>query len=142
MSLNLKLNGSREASGPMTTFFGDRHLVTPNEPEGLVIYYYLKSKIEGQINIKLTDPFGRKLARFTGPNNPGLNSIIWDMRRPIPREAGPQPGLQPRNILDQLVEPGRKYVVILEAGGKRLAQKARITRTIGWQIDPSPQLVR
>lgn len=121
--------------------FGDCHLVTPNEPNGLVIYYYLKNKIEGQINIKVTDPFGQELARFTGPNNPGINSIIWDMRRPIPGQRGPQPGLRPRNILDQLVEPG-EYVVILEAGGKKLTQKAKITRTIGWQIGASPQLVR
>ncbi len=27
--------------------FGDRHLITPNEPNGLIIYYYLKDKIEG-----------------------------------------------------------------------------------------------
>jgi photosystem II stability/assembly factor-like uncharacterized protein len=121
--------------------FGDRHLVTPNEPNGLVIYYYLKNKIEGQINIKITDLFGQELARFIGPNNPGINAIVWDMRRPISGQKGPQLGLRPGNILDQLVEPG-EYMVLLEAGGKKLIQKAKITRTIGWQIGPSPQVIR
>ncbi|MCX7972873.1 MAG: hypothetical protein N3B16_00025, partial [Candidatus Aminicenantes bacterium] len=116
--------------------FGDRHLVTPNEPNGLIIYYYLKNKIEGKINIVVTDLFGQEIARLVGPNNPGINSIVWEMR---PRFRSGAQG--PRNLLERLVEPG-EYIIILEANGKKFSQKAKITKTIGWSIGANPQRIR
>jgi len=121
--------------------FGDRHLLTPNEANGVVINYYLKNKIEGKINIIVTDPYGQELARIEGPNNPGFNSVIWDMRRRMLGQEGLAALGRPRDILSQWVSPG-EYVVVLEAGNKKLSQKAKITKTIGWSIGSTPQQIR
>lgn len=121
--------------------FGDRHLVSPNEPNGLVIYYYLKSKIDNRINITVSNPYGQELAKMEGQNKPGLNRVVWDMRARATGEPG-QPFLRgTREILASLVLPG-EYVITLEAGSKKLTRKAKITNTIGWSIGPVPVVIR
>ncbi len=121
--------------------FGDRHLITPNEPNGIAINYYLKDRMDGKINIIVTDPYGQELARLPGTNLPGLNKVVWDMRRRVSAQEGLAVRRQPRDILAQWVAPG-EYVVILETGTKRLTQKAKITKTIGWTIGYEAQVIR
>ncbi len=89
----------------------------------------------------VTDPFGKEVARLTGPKNPGINSIVWDMRRRRLGQAEPSFLQRPGDILDQWVEPG-EYIIILEAGEKRITQKAKIIKTIGWSIGSNPQIIR
>jgi len=48
---------------------------------------------------------------------------------------------RPQDPLTQWVPPG-EYVVILEIGGKKLTQKAQITKTMGWSIGPFPQIIK
>lgn len=116
--------------------FGHRHLITPNEPEGIAIYYYLKNTLDEKINFFVTDAFGLEIAQFTGPNNPGLNLAVWNMRRPIKSLMQGS-----RHILDNLVEPG-EYKIILKAKGKEFIQKFKISQTLGWSIGANPQKIR
>ncbi|MCK4495869.1 MAG: hypothetical protein KAU91_05930, partial [Candidatus Aminicenantes bacterium] len=39
--------------------YGDRHLTTPNEPNRVVINYYLKNKAKEKAKITITDPYGK-----------------------------------------------------------------------------------
>jgi photosystem II stability/assembly factor-like uncharacterized protein len=125
--------------------FGDKHIITPNEPNGLVIRYTLKAKASGPLKVTVTDASGKELAALDGPGEAGLHTVVWDMRPAAPRRTGAAPapprGPRPRDILSQWVPPG-EYVVILEAGGKRLTQKARITKTVGWSLGPFPETIR
>ncbi|MDH5384462.1 MAG: hypothetical protein OEY18_07130 [Candidatus Aminicenantes bacterium] len=129
------------AFGANDYLFGDRHLLTPNEPSGLVINFYLKNQVAEKAKITITDPYGKEIVVLEGRVSAGINSMVWDMRH---RAAGQRPGIRmqrPRGPLTQWIPPG-DYVVILEINGKRLTQKAQITKTTGWSIGPFPQVIR
>jgi len=112
---------------------GDRHLATPNEPNAVVIHYYLKEKAKDNIKIKVTDPYGEVLRELEGKNEAGLNTVLWDMRAAPAQKDGDQRGwVRPRG---QLVEPG-EYVINLEVAGKKLSRKAHIKGRRGWTIGP------
>jgi photosystem II stability/assembly factor-like uncharacterized protein len=103
---------------------GDRQFVVPNERVGIVVNYYLKNKVEGQVRIVVSDPFGQELASIRGKNEAGLQQVVWNMRRKLTEEeqaAQRQGGYRMRQA--PYVEPGA-YVVTLEAGGAKLTRKA------------------
>jgi hypothetical protein len=129
------------AFGANDFLFGDRHILTPNEPNGIVIRYYLKEQRNDKANITITDPYGKEVARLEGKTSAGINTVIWDMR-PL-REGKGRAARRwwMRGVLEQWVQPG-EYVVILEIGDKKLTQKVRITKTQGWSIGPFPQIIR
>lgn len=129
------------AFGANDYLFGDQHLQTPNETNGVVIRYYLKVPAAGQVKVTITDPYGQELAVLDGPASAGIHTLVWDMRPAGPRREGPGPGARSRDVLSQWVPPG-DYTVILQAGDKTLRQKARITKTTGWSLGPSPQVIR
>lgn len=121
--------------------FGNRHLLTPNEPNGVVINYYLKNKVNERINITITDPYGQEIAKLEGKTNAGINTVVWDMRRRMERREEVAQIRRSRDVLAQLVPPG-EYVIILEIGDKKLTQKALITRTTGWSLGPFSEIIR
>jgi hypothetical protein len=121
--------------------FGDRHLITPNEPSGLIINYYLRNKAAGEINICVTNSYGEEIARLEGNADAGINTAVWDMRRPLAKQEGVVQMRRSWDIQSQWVPPG-EYMIILEINGKRLMRKARITQTKGWSIGPFPEIVR
>jgi photosystem II stability/assembly factor-like uncharacterized protein len=118
---------------------GDDHLLVPNEPDGIVIRYLLKEKAAGKMKIAVTDPCGKVVRELDGPGDAGLNRIVWDMR--LKAEAAPEgaPFFGPRR--GPLVAPG-EYVVVLEAAGQRLTQKAVVRGRQGWSIGPFPLVLR
>lgn len=113
--------------------YGDRHLSTPNEPEAMVIHYFLKDKSGEDIEISVLDSSGQVLRKLPGKNEAGLNRVLWDMRSaPPPRQEG-QRRWQGRGAL---VDPG-EYTVVLKVGNKELTQKALIPKRSGWAFGPS-----
>jgi photosystem II stability/assembly factor-like uncharacterized protein len=121
--------------------FGDRHIVTPNEPNGIAIHYYLKARAASKLKIAVTDPYGKELASFDGPTSPGINTVIWDMRAQAPRQAGAFRMRPTGPPYAQWAPPG-EYLVTLEMGDKKLTQKAVITKTVGWSLGPFPVIIR
>ena len=71
------------------------NLAGPNEPSGVVINYYLRDKVDGEVKITVAQG-ERILSEMTGPNRPGLNSVEWSMsarrRRPRPEPTEQQNG--------------------------------------------------
>jgi len=106
---------------------GDRIFRAPNEPDGLVINYHLKQAVKGPVVLRVTDPYGEEIAVLDGKAAAGLHSLVWNMRRAPARAAGaPDTGEVPaRQRFAPLVPPG-DYVVILEAGGKKLTRRTRV----------------
>jgi photosystem II stability/assembly factor-like uncharacterized protein len=119
--------------------WGDRHLRTPNEPDDAVINYYLKEKAKDKVKITITDPYGQVLSEITGKGEPGVNTVLWDMRgrRPQAQAGQTYMGFYGR----PLVDPG-EYVVTLEVGEKKLTRRALIKGRTGWSLGPFPVRIK
>jgi photosystem II stability/assembly factor-like uncharacterized protein len=118
--------------------FGQRNFQTPNEPNGMVIRYYLKNPAKSEVGIVIADAKGQQVARLPGRNSAGINTVIWNMRPP---GSGRGRGAGTGNVLDRLAPLG-EYTVTLELDGSKLTQNASITKTQGWSIGPLPQIIR
>jgi photosystem II stability/assembly factor-like uncharacterized protein len=116
---------------------GDSHVFTPNEPNAVVVNYYLKDNAAAPVKVKISDPYGKVLAEINGKGDAGLNSVQWGMRVQRPGQTGPQFG----GMGGGMVEPG-EYVVTLEAAGKTLTKKAVIRGRQGWTVGPVPQIIK
>ncbi|OGD29353.1 MAG: hypothetical protein A2V57_02205 [Candidatus Aminicenantes bacterium RBG_19FT_COMBO_65_30] len=108
---------------------GDRKFSAPNEPAGMVINYYLKSALKDKDKavIRIADPYGEEMAAIEGKGTAGLQSVVWDMRRPPAKKAagGGEPAQAGRFARPRLVPPG-EYVVPLEAAGRKLVRRALV----------------
>src|SRR5262249_54860758 len=60
--------------------FGQRHLQTPNDPDGMAIYYYLKDAGSGPVTITVRDSAGKEVGRLIGPSAAGVNRVVWNTR--------------------------------------------------------------
>jgi hypothetical protein len=90
-------------------FYGDRHLTTPNEPNGLAISYYLREARERAVSITVADASKRVIRTLTGTSHQGLNTVRWDMR-----DGGGR------------VQPRGDYLVTVEIDGQSFTKTARI----------------
>jgi photosystem II stability/assembly factor-like uncharacterized protein len=105
---------------------GQRQFTAPNEPQGVVVYYYLKDDVNEDVTIYITDPFGEEINSLKGSKEAGLHRVIWNMRgRSSQQDEG-----QARMRRLSLVEPG-EYVIRLEIGDKSWRQRALIRRMPG-----------
>jgi hypothetical protein len=126
--------------------FGQRHLQTPNEPNGMVIRYYLKTAGSGGASIAIANAAGQEVARLQGGAAAGINTVVWNTRtggRGAGAGASGRGGGATRGgaALDQLAPLG-DYIVSLTIGGRTLTQKATIAKTQGWSIGQSPTIIR
>ena len=104
---------SVESKTPRTTgalgnyqLYGNRHISVPNEPNAVVINYYVKNVLAEGVRISITDPYGKSIQNLTGRASAGINSASWNIDR---------------------VQPG-EYVVAIEAGGNTYTQRARVIK--------------
>jgi photosystem II stability/assembly factor-like uncharacterized protein len=121
--------------------FGNRHIQTPNEANGVAIRYYLKNSVDTAVKITIADPDEKVLATLEGKTTAGINTVVWDMRPRITGEERAARLGRMRDVLARWVLPG-EYVVTLDVGGKKLTRKAHIIHTQGWSIGPFPQIIR
>jgi hypothetical protein len=97
--------------------FGDAFLETPNEPDALVITYFVREKSEAGAAVTIADISGANVATLKGPAEPGLNRVPWNMRRG--GVAGGRGGGGP------LMRPG-EYRITVSVGGEQQAKVGRI----------------
>jgi hypothetical protein len=94
---------------PMT---GDNHLRTPNESNGLEVYYYLKYAEErGQVYLRTTD----------------RNDKTTDIK--VPKE----PGLHRRYLQTDRMPPGH-YRISLLVGKNRVTKPAEVLASPVWPV--------
>ena len=89
--------------------YGDRHAVTPNEPNGLVFEYHLRERPDAKARVTVADGSGTVVRTLEGPVETGLNRVAWDSR-----DGKRQP-----------MPPG-DYVVTIEAADEKVTQRARL----------------
>jgi hypothetical protein len=117
---------------------GDSHLFTPNEPNAVIINYYLKAKAGEEAKITVTDSAGTVVAEMTGPAEPGLNAASWGMRA---RRTGQPRGEEGGFGRGGMVDPG-EYTVKLDVAGKSLTKKAVIRYRQGWTFGAVPVIIK
>ncbi len=66
--------------------FGDKYIEVPNEPDALVVNYYLNEDAASGARVTLADRAGRVLRDVQGPSRRGLNRVT------IPLGGGGQRG--------------------------------------------------
>jgi hypothetical protein len=99
---------------------GDTFPITPNEPNGLIIYYYLNRDLPAAAVITVSDAQGRTVRTLTGSQKAGLNRVATESFGGF----GGGRGAQPRAPM-----PPGEYTVTLQAGETKLTQKARVLET-------------
>ena len=99
-------------------FLGSSFPVTPNEPNGLLINYYLKQDAAQPVNITIADSTGNVVRRLPGAQKAGINRINSE---PFAGFGGGGRGGQQRAAM-----PPGEYTVTLETGSVKLSQKAQI----------------
>ncbi len=105
-------NYSDRASWGNQQMMGDNHLRTPNEPNGLEIYYYLGKDSEQDVTISVFDFEGEQVTKRKGESGQGLHRIYVDTSRMKPNP----------------------YIVNLEIGEKTLTKSVRVLESPKWQV--------
>ena len=99
--------------------FGDKYLETPNEPEALVLNYYLRADAAAEARITVADLSGRTVRQLTGPAKQGLNRALVNLGGGGGRGAGRGgPAVAP-------LAPG-DYVVTIDVAGETLTRPATV----------------
>jgi photosystem II stability/assembly factor-like uncharacterized protein len=118
-------------------FYGDSHLATPNEPNAVVVNYYLKAKPKSPAKITVSDAYGTVLDEIKGAAEAGFHTVLWPMRVRQPGSVEQRAG----RLRDRPAEPG-EYVVRLEVDGRKFEKKAIIRQVQGWTYGPQPVRAR
>jgi photosystem II stability/assembly factor-like uncharacterized protein len=118
---------SRRNEGAVGNYrlLGDRQLVTPNEPNGLVLVYYLKEQPKEKVTLTINGADGATLRTLEGTNKAGINRVTFGLsgfNPQPPPEGDSRPG-PPGGLRE--IPPG-DYQVTLSVGEKKLTQKARV----------------
>jgi hypothetical protein len=99
--------------------FGDKYLQVPNEPEALVINYYLPADAGAEAKITVTDQSGHTVRELTGPAKRGLNrALVMLGGSGGGRGRGAGPVVAPLAVGD--------YVVAVDVAGEHLKKPARV----------------
>jgi photosystem II stability/assembly factor-like uncharacterized protein len=103
---------------------GDTFPSTPNEPNGLLIYYYLKADAAQPVSITIADQAGQVVRTLSGPQKAGINRMASEGGGGFGGGGGGGRGGAARAPM-----PPGEYVVTLQVGETRLTQKTRILPT-------------
>jgi hypothetical protein len=106
--------------------FGDKYIEVPNEPDALVVAYYLREKAEGGAQITVSDIKGDQVAQLTGPSEAGLNRASWNMRAGA-AAAGGRGG---RGGFGAPPLPPGEYRITVSVSGQQQATVGRIRERI------------
>jgi photosystem II stability/assembly factor-like uncharacterized protein len=102
--------------------YGDKYLRVPNEPEALVVNYYLRTAQSGEATVTLAGAAGDAVRHVTGPAKGGLNHVLIPLggnRGRGGRGAETEPPLAPGN-----------YRVTLQVAGQTLTKPATVRERI------------
>ena len=113
-----------------------------NPPDGVVVYYFLKEKPEGEVELAFLDSKGQVIRRFSSKSpdeavpsgekrepqvaaRPGTNRFVWDMAFPGARGV---PGHEGSESQQGPTAPPGRYVVRLTVDGQTIEQPLEIIK--------------
>jgi hypothetical protein len=90
-----------------------------NPPQGSLINYFVKEFTGEPVKISISNSSDQPVANLTGPNSPGINRVVWDLKmtKDLLTEYGGEGQL--------FVKPGT-YTVSLSYGKFKQKQKVQI----------------
>ena len=104
--------------------FGDGFIEVPNEPDALVINYYVREQSDGA-TVTIEDVSANTIAKLKGPAEPGLNRVQWNMRR-----AGPSGGRGGRGFGGGPLVATGDYRVTVAVGSAQQVKVGRVRERI------------
>jgi photosystem II stability/assembly factor-like uncharacterized protein len=108
--------------------YGDKYLSVPNEPEAIVINYYLKADQATGAKVTVTNKDGRVMRQLDGPAKAGMNRVLWPLNGGGGRGAG---GGGRGGGTPAIVPTVGDYTVTVEVGGEKLTKPATVREKIG-----------
>jgi photosystem II stability/assembly factor-like uncharacterized protein len=99
---------------------GDSQIYTPNESNGLKIYYYLKNDLQQEPRIIIKKGEDKVVEELSGTGQEGLHKVVWDTR-----EASPG-----------------NYSIILKAGGNEITKTGVVEEKITWTVGNKDKIKR
>jgi photosystem II stability/assembly factor-like uncharacterized protein len=103
--------------------YGNKYLTVPNEPEAIVINYYLKADQAAGAKITITDAAGATVRTIDGPAKRGMNRALWPLNAGGGRGRGAGPAAPPPGV--------GTYSVTVDVAGEKLTKPAKIRERIG-----------
>lgn len=103
--------------------FGDKYVVVPNEPEAVVINYFVKADHADGARITVTDLDGRTMRELNGPAKAGMNRVLW------PLAGGGGRGGRGGGAAVPVPTVG-EYKVTVQVAGQTLTKRATIRERI------------
>ncbi len=97
----------------------------PNEPDALIINYYLRDKMDGGARVTIADIKGDQVAQLMGTSDAGLNRVTWNMRGGA-AAAGGRGGPGGGRGGGGPVLPSGDYRITVEVGGQQQTTVGRI----------------
>ena len=120
---------ARYGFGAVGNYFlrGNGQVDTPNEPDAIVINYYVKADVAAGAQVTITSASGQTVATLTGPARRGLNRVLWSLGGGGGRGGGGggQGGAPagPPAV--------GQYTVTLDVGGEKMSKPAQVRARIG-----------
>jgi photosystem II stability/assembly factor-like uncharacterized protein len=108
--------------------YGHKYIEVPNEPDALVINYYLRQKHDGGAQVTISDIRGEQIAQVKGASEAGLNRAFWNMRA---GGGAPPGGGRGRGGLGGPPLPAGDYRITVIVGGQQQTTIGRIRERIG-----------
>lgn len=119
---------SKSNHSSSTNFAGE------SEPNGIVVNYYLKTKVKGDIKI-IVYKGTKVISEISGKNEPGIQKIVWDMTSRRKRTEEEKKAAQERMRrfeefgfgpqrdpnFEYTPAPSGEYRIVLQAGGLELS---------------------
>jgi photosystem II stability/assembly factor-like uncharacterized protein len=109
---------------------GHKVFTAPNPPFGVIVDYYLKDKSSKEVRVVVSDENGKAVREIKGPQNAGINRVVWDLRHEPPK---PPPDEMMRRISGSrgpLVIPGEYAVAVM-------IEEQELTKPVVVSGDPS-----
>ena len=120
--------------------YGDKFLSVPNEPEAIVINYYLKADQPAGAKVTVTDVNGRVMRHFDGPGKAGMNRVLWSLAGGSGRGSGgggggggggAEGGGRAGTAGPAIPATVGDYAVTVEVAGEKLTKAARVRERVG-----------
>jgi photosystem II stability/assembly factor-like uncharacterized protein len=110
--------------------FGNKYIEVPNEPDALVITYYLAATRDGGAQVTIADIKGDQVAQLEGTSNLGINRLQWNMRAGLAAAEGGRVGPGGRGTGGGPLLPMGEYRITVAVGGQQQTTIGRIRERI------------
>ena len=107
-----KKNYSDQKNWGNFRLMGDSHIYTPNEPNGLMIYYYLKNDSKSTSKIVVSDNKNSNITEISGSSSKGINRVVWNTKD---------------------VKPGQYYITLM-IGKNKITKRGIVEPAYKWPV--------